>query len=44
MNLANGNYDLLVEGDEVHFIEDAGSEGLQARRVSLRKHEESQAG
>ena len=44
MNLANGNYDQLLEGDEVHFIEDAGSEGLQARRVSLRKHEESQPG
>jgi ribosomal subunit interface protein len=42
-NLANGNYEQLSEGDEVHFLEDAGSEGLQARRVTLRKHEESQA-
>lgn len=42
-NLANNNYEQLAEGDEVHFLEDAGSEGLQARRVTLRKHEESQA-
>lgn len=41
MNLANGNFDQLAEGDEVHFLEDAGSEGLQARRVTLRKHEEA---
>ncbi len=40
MNLANGNYDHLAEGDEVHFLEDAGSQGLQARRVTLRRHEE----
>lgn len=41
MNLANGNYDHLAEGDEVHFLEDAGSQGLQARRVTLRRHEEA---
>lgn len=41
MNLANGNYDHLTEGDEVHFLEDAGKDGLQARRVTLRKHEEA---
>jgi Ribosome-associated protein Y (PSrp-1) len=41
MNLANGNYDQLTVGDEVHFLEDAGSEGLQAKRVTLRKHEEA---
>ena len=41
MNLANGNFEQLVEGDEVHFLEDAGSEGLQGRRVTLRKHEEA---
>jgi ribosomal subunit interface protein len=44
MNLANGTYDELREGDEVHFIEGAGSEGLQARRVTLRGHEEAEAG
>lgn len=41
MNLANGNYDQLAEGDDVHFLEDAGGEGLQAKRVTLRKHEEA---
>jgi ribosomal subunit interface protein len=44
MNLVNSSYDQLKEGDEVHFLEDAGSEGLQAKRVSLRAHEESQGG
>jgi ribosomal subunit interface protein len=44
MNLAYGTYDQLQEGDEVHFLEDAGSEGLQAKRVSLRGHEEAQSG
>ena len=41
MNLANGNYDDMAEGDEVRFLEDAGKDGLQARRVTLRKHEEA---
>ncbi len=41
MNLANSTYDQLLEGDEVHFLEDAGSEGAQAKRVTLRKHEEA---
>ncbi len=41
MNLANGNYDDLDEGDEVRFLEDAGKDGLQARRITLRKHEEA---
>lgn len=36
VNLAYGSFAQLQEGDEVHFIEDAGNEGLQARRVSLR--------
>lgn len=39
MNLANGNYDHLSEGDDVHFLEDSGKDGLQAKRVTLRKHE-----
>jgi len=43
MNLANSSYDQLLEGDEVHFIEDAGKDGLQAKRVTLRKHEEAEA-
>lgn len=43
-NLAHGSFDQLQEGDDVHFLEDAGSEGLQARRVSLRGHEEAEAG
>ncbi len=33
-NLAHGSMDQLSEGTEVHFLEDAGSEGLQARRVT----------
>jgi hypothetical protein len=32
----HGSLDQLREGDEVHFLEDAGSEGLQAKRISLR--------
>ena len=35
-NLVHGSLDQLREGDEVHFLEDAGSEGLQAKRISLR--------
>lgn len=41
MNLASGHFDSLLEGDEVHFIEDAGNDGLQAKRVTLRRHEEA---
>ncbi len=41
MNLANGNYDQLQEGDDVRFLEDAGKDGLQARRVTLHGHEEA---
>jgi len=33
-NLANGNFDKLHIGGEVHFLEDIGAEGLQAKRVS----------
>lgn len=40
-NLANADYEQLAEGDEVHFLEDAAGDGLQAKRVTLRKHEES---
>jgi ribosomal subunit interface protein len=44
VNLANGSFDQFQEGDEVHFIEGAGSEGLQAKRVTAYGHEESEAG
>lgn len=37
VNLANGSLDQVKEGDEVHFLEDAGSEGLQAKRVTLQQ-------
>ena len=37
-NLANGNFDQLTEGIEVQFLEDIGSEGYQAKRVSTGKH------
>ncbi len=32
-NLANGDFDKLAIGGEVHFLEDVGAEGLQAKRV-----------
>lgn len=41
VNLANGSFDQIAEGDEVHFLEDAGKDGLQAKRVTLRKHKEA---
>ncbi len=37
-NLASNNFDKLMEGGEVQFLEDIGSEGLQAKRVSTGKH------
>ena len=38
-NLANGDFERLEVGSEVHFLEDAGAEGLQAKRVrSARNH------
>lgn len=37
-NLANNNFDKLAAGSEVRFLEDIGSEGLQAKRVSTGKH------
>lgn len=38
-NLANANFERLEIGSEVHFLEDAGAEGLQAKRVrSARNH------
>lgn len=38
-NLANGDFDKLTVGGEVHFLEDVGAEGLQAKRVrSGRNH------
>jgi ribosomal subunit interface protein len=42
-NLVHGSLDQLQEGDEVHFLEDAGSEGMQAKRVSLRHQGEGEA-
>ncbi len=35
-NLAHGGLEQVKEGDEVHFLEDAGGDGLQARRVTLK--------
>jgi cold shock CspA family protein len=43
VNLVNSSLAQLQEGDEVHFIEDAGTEGLQAKRISLRQHGEGEA-
>lgn len=37
VNLAHGTMDQIKEGDEVNFLEDAGSEGLQAKRVTLQQ-------
>ncbi|MCB1986454.1 MAG: HPF/RaiA family ribosome-associated protein [Burkholderiales bacterium] len=37
-NLSGGNFDQLTPGEEVQFIEDIGSEGYQAKRVSTGKH------
>ncbi len=37
-NLAGNNFDQLSEGIEVQFLEDVGSEGYQAKRVSTGKH------
>jgi ribosomal subunit interface protein len=36
-NLANINFDQLAAGSEVQFLEDIGSEGFQAKRVSTGK-------
>ncbi len=40
-NMVNAALELLQPGDEVQFIEDAGAEGLQAKRVSTGKHHAS---
>lgn len=38
-NLSNGDFDKLAIGGDVHFLEDVGAEGLQAKRVrSGRNH------
>lgn len=37
-NLAGHDFDRLIEGEEVQFLEDIGSEGYQAKRVSTGKH------
>ncbi len=36
-NLANGDFDKLAIGGEVHFLQDIGAEGLQAKRVATRR-------
>jgi ribosomal subunit interface protein len=42
-NLANGDFDKLEIGGEVHFLEDAaGAEGLQAKRVRSGRNQVSQ--
>lgn len=41
--LSHGNPCYLQAGPEVHFLEDAGSEGPQARQISLRRLGERQA-
>lgn len=33
VNLANGDFDKLAPGSEVHFLEDIATDGLQAKRV-----------
>ena len=38
-NLANNNFEQLKEGSEVQFLEDIGSEGFQAKRVSTGKRQ-----
>ena len=38
-NLANNNFEQLEEGSEVQFLEDIGSEGFQAKRVSTGKRQ-----
>ena len=37
-NLANNDFEQLGEGSEVQFLEDIGSEGFQAKRISTGKH------
>ena len=37
-NLVNNDFDKLAVGSEVRFLEDIGSEDLQAKRVSTGKH------
>ena len=37
-NLAEHDFDQLTVGEEVQFLEDIGSEGYQAKRVSTGKH------
>lgn len=38
-NLVYPNFDQIMVGVEVQFLEDAGGEGLQAKRVSAGKHQ-----
>jgi ribosomal subunit interface protein len=41
-NLANGTFERLEIGSEVQFLEDAGAEGLQAKRVRSSRNHASQ--
>lgn len=38
LNLANGDFDRLEPGGEVHFLEGMATEGLQAKRVRADRH------
>ncbi|PWB53188.1 MAG: 30S ribosomal protein S30 [Nitrosomonadales bacterium] len=38
-NVAHPNFDKLEVGNQVQFIEEAAAEGLQAKRVSVGKHQ-----
>lgn len=41
-NLPNGDFDKLEIGGEVHFLEDSGADGLQAKRVRSGRYHASQ--
>ncbi len=38
MSVANGEYDKLAIGSEVHFLQDIGAEGFQAKRVGAHRN------
>lgn len=37
-NVVSPNFDKLKEGDEVKFVEELGTDGLQAKRISIGRH------
>lgn len=43
-NLVNADFQRLEPGMEVHFIEEAAAEGMQAKRISVGKYFTEQAG